>query len=57
MRREDYISDAEVVKRANAAVRLELEKLEALDIPAVICDGKSKKLYYLYSDGSRTEVE
>lgn len=57
MRREDYISDAEVVKRANAAVRLELEKLKALDIPAVICDGKSKKLYYLYSDGSRTEDE
>lgn len=51
MRREDYISDAEVVKRANAAVRLELEKLKALDIPAVICDGKVKTSHGLYQCG------
>ena len=38
MKRENYISDDAVVKRANEAVRLELEKQKAMDIPVVIYD-------------------
>ena len=32
MKREEYIPDEAVVKRANAAVKIELEKKKALDI-------------------------
>ena len=35
MKREEYISDETVIKRANAAVRIELEKNRALGIPTV----------------------
>ena len=36
MRREEYISDEMVVKRVNEAVRIELEKKKAMDVPIVI---------------------
>lgn len=36
MKREEYISDETVIKRANEAVRIELEKNRALGIPVVI---------------------
>ena len=36
MKREEYISDEMVVKRVNEAVRLELEKKKAMDVPAII---------------------
>ena len=38
MRRENYISDDAVVKRANEAVRIELEKQKTMDISVVIYD-------------------
>ena len=50
MKREEYISDETVIKRANAAVRIELEKNRALGIPTVIYD--RKRVFYtllLYS--------
>lgn len=56
MKREDYISDETVIKRANAAVRIELEKNRALGIPAVIYDRKSQVIYRENEDGTRTEV-
>lgn len=56
MKREEYISDEIVVKRANAAVRLELEKNKALGIPAVIYDRKSQVIYRENEDGTRIEV-
>ena len=31
-----YISDDQVVKRANAAVKIELEKKKAMDIPVAV---------------------
>ena len=33
MKQEEYISDKQVVKRANAAVKIELEKKKAMDVP------------------------
>ena len=56
MKREDYISDETVVKRANAAVRIELEKNKALGIPAVIYDRESQIIYRENEDGTRMEV-
>lgn len=56
MKREDYISDELVVKRANEAVRLELEKKKALDVPVAVFDRKTQKIYQQKSDGTRIAV-
>lgn len=56
MKREEYISDETVIKRANAAVRIELEKNRALGIPTVIYDRESQIIYRENENGTRTEV-
>lgn len=56
MKREKYISDEAVVKRVNAAVKLELEKKKAMDIPIVVYDRETQIIYQENSDGSRVEV-
>lgn len=56
MRREEYISDEMVVKRVNEAVKIELEKKKALDVPIVIYDRETQIIYQESSDGSRVEV-
>lgn len=56
MKREEYISDETVIKRANEAVRIELEKNKALGIPVVIYDRESQIIYRENEDGTRTEV-
>lgn len=56
MKREDYISDETVIKRANEAVRIELEKNRALGVPVVIYDRESQIIYQENDDGTRTEV-
>ena len=39
------LSDADVVKRANAAVKIELEKNKAMDVPIALYDRKTQKIY------------
>lgn len=56
MKREEYISDEMVVKRVNEAVRIELEKKRALDIPIVTYDRETQIIYQENSDGTRVEV-
>lgn len=56
MKREEYISDETVIKCANEAVRIELEKNRALGIPVVIYDRESRIIYRENGDGTRTEV-
>jgi len=56
LKREEYISDETVVKRANAAVQIELEKNKALDIPIVVYDRETQIIYQEESDGTRIEV-
>ena len=46
------ISDDQVVKRANAAVRLELEKRKARNQPIAVFDRKAQKVYMQDSDGT-----
>ncbi len=53
MRREEYISDDMVVKRANAAIRLELEKKKAMDIPVIVYDRETQAVYQEHSEGKR----
>lgn len=56
MKREEYISDETVIKRANEAVRIELEKNKALGVPLVVYDRESQIIYRENDDGTRTEV-
>lgn len=56
MKREDYISDETVIKRANEAVRIELEKNRALGIPVIVYDRESQIIYRENEDGTRIEV-
>ncbi len=56
MKREQYISDETVIKRANAAVKIELEKNKALGVPPVLYDRKSQIIYRKNDDGTKTVV-
>lgn len=56
LKREEYISDEAVIKRVNAAVKIELEKKKAMDIPAVVYDRKTQIIYHENSDGTRVEI-
>lgn len=56
MKREDYITDENVVKRANAAVKIEIEKKRALDIPIVVFDRKTQEICEVNSNGERKVI-
>lgn len=56
MKKDLSISDQAVVKRAKAAVKIEIEKKKAMDIPVAVLDRKTQKIYHINSDGSRVEV-
>ena len=56
MKREEYITDEAVVKRVNAAVKIELEKKKAMDIAAVVYDPKTQTIDHENSDGTRVEA-
>ena len=56
MERDKYISDETVVKRANEAVRIELEKKRAMDIPIFVYDREKQIIYQENSDGTRIEA-
>ena len=52
----DNITDKQVMKRANAAVELEIERLKVLDAPVIIYDRKKQVIVKRNSDGTETEV-
>lgn len=56
MQRENYITDEQVVQRANIAVELDLKKKKAMGNSIVIFDRKTQKIYQVSSDGIRIEV-
>lgn len=56
MNSTNYISDEQVVKRANAAVKIELEKKKAMEVPIAAYDRKTQTIYQQNSDGTRTVV-
>ena len=53
MDREEYISDSQVVKRANASVRWAIEKKKITQVPIVVYDRETKVIYHIMPDGSR----
>ncbi|MCM1084678.1 MAG: hypothetical protein NC393_14060 [Clostridium sp.] len=53
---QGYITDEQVIKRANAAVEIEIEKLKALDAPIIVYDRKKQIVVRRNSDGTETEV-
>ncbi|MBE6638038.1 MAG: hypothetical protein E7616_01070 [Ruminococcaceae bacterium] len=57
MDRDEYITDAEVVKRAEIAVKLAIEHKKAMNTPIVVYDRETRKVCHLRADGSKTEVE
>ncbi len=56
MQRQDYITDEQVVIRANAAVRIAIEKKKAMQIPVVIYDRETQKIYQTNPDGTKTVI-
>ena len=52
----DYITDEQVVKRAKAAVRIEIERRFAMDLPVVFYDPVTDKIYNKFSDGRLEEI-
>lgn len=57
MDRKDYISDEEVVVRANAAVRFAVEKKKITNTPITAYDRKTGTIYTLNSDDSKTVIK
>lgn len=53
---KNYITDEQVVKRANIAVKLEIEKKKAMDIPIALYDSETQSIYQENSDGTREVV-
>lgn len=53
---QNYITDEQVVKRANVAVELEIEKLKAIEAPIIVYDRKKQVVIKRNSDGTETEV-
>lgn len=47
--------DAELTRRAQAASRLAIERLKAMDCPVATYDAEKGTVYMLHSDGSKTD--
>lgn len=54
--RDEYIRDEQVVRRARAAVNLEIKKLEAMDIPVSVYDSSTGKIYSEKKDGKKVQI-
>lgn len=54
--KQNYITDEQVVKRANAAVELEIERLKVLDAPVIVYDRKKQVVVRRNGDGTEVEV-
>lgn len=54
--RNDNITDAESVKRVKSAVRLEIEKKRAMDMPIAVYDAESGTVYAAYKDGHKVPM-
>ena len=54
MDRQDYIADDQVVIRANAAVKLAIEKKKVTQAPIVVYDRETKMICQVNQDGTKT---
>ena len=51
------ITDEQVVKRVRAAVKLEIERRFAMDLPVSYYDPVTDKIYQKYNDGRIEEIK
>ncbi len=56
MGQQNYISDEQVVKRANCAVKIALEKKRAMDVPIFTYDRATQSICEVGSDGTKIQV-
>lgn len=56
MSQQKYISDEQVVKRVNCAVKIALEKKRAMDVPIFTYDRVTQSICVVGNDGSKTQV-
>ena len=56
MKRSEYITDNQVVTRANSAVTRAIEKKRITDTPVVVYDRSTQRICNLNSDGTRTPI-
>lgn len=56
MQRDEYITDEQVVKRANAAVKMAIEKKRIMNTSIILYDRKTGQIYKENSDGSRSVI-
>ena len=51
-----YITDEQVVRLANTAIELEIEKLKAIEAPVIVYDRKKQVVIKRNNDGTEIEV-
>ena len=56
MERNEYIRDIQVVKRANSAVKLAIEKKQTMGVPVVVYDRETGNICHLQADGTKVVV-
>ncbi|MEY8368294.1 hypothetical protein AALA24_05935 [Anaerovoracaceae bacterium 42-11] len=56
MSERKQITDEQVVKRANAAVKMELEKKKIKNQPIAVFDKETRQIYMQYNDGTKAEI-
>lgn len=56
MDKNEYVDDIQIVKRANSAVKLAIEKKHTMGTPVVVYDRKTGDICHLQNDGSKVVV-
>ena len=57
MKRQEYIPDNQVVKRAKAAVKLAIDKKNAMGVSVVVYDRKTGEICRLNKDGTKAVIQ
>ncbi len=57
MKRHEYIPDNQVVKRAKAAVKLAIERKNAMGVSAIVYNRKTGEICRLNEDGTKTVIQ
>lgn len=56
MKKSEYIRDGYVVKMANSAVKLAIQKKKTLGVPVVVYDRKTGNICHLQENGKKVVV-
>lgn len=56
MNKSEYIHDGQVVRMANSAVKLAIEKKKTLGVPVVVYDRKTGNICHLQENGEKVVV-